>query len=268
MKMRAIILAAGKGVRLNGTAGELPKCLVKVGELTLIERQIQALRSAGIGEIVVVIGHGADRVRQTCGPDCTYVENREYASTNSLFSLWLARDFLLDGFVVLNADVLFHPQLLTDLLLSNCEDALLVSRTDGQAPPLGEEEMKVCVREGIVADISKTIDPREADGENVGIVKFGPSGARALVRQMDSLVANGGRRDWAPRAFRELARERPLHAIPTRGRPWIEIDFPEDYLRAVTEILPLIVNDERGREETSLAIATSGDERGRVQHEL
>src|SRR5688572_3080482 len=128
--------------------------------------------------------------------------------------------------------------------------------------------MKVCVRDGRVADISKAIDPRAADGENVGIVKFGPSGARALIKQMESLVANGGRRDWAPRAFRELARERPLHAIGTRGRPWIEIDFPEDYLRAVNEILPLIVNDERGREAASLAIATSGDERGRVQHDL
>ncbi len=266
--MRAIILAAGKGVRLNGTAGKLPKCLVKVGELTLVERQIQALRSAGIDEIVIVIGHGADRVRQTCGPDCIYVENTDYASTNSLFSLWLARDFLRDGFVVLNADVLFHPQLLEDLLLSSCEDALLVAYSDGQAPPLGEEEMKVCVREGRVADISKAIDPREADGENVGIVKFGPSGARVLVKHMEALIANGARRDWAPRAFLEFARELPLHAIGTRGRPWIEIDFPEDYLRAVNEILPLIIRDERDGEARRLALATSGDERGRVQHEL
>ncbi len=255
-------------MRLNGTAGELPKCLVKVGGSTLIERQIQALRSAGIDQIVVVIGHGADRVRQTCGPDCVYVENIDYASTNSLFSLWLARDFLRDGFVVLNADVLFHPQLLVDLLLSDCEDALLVAYSDEQAPPLGEEEMKVCVREGRVADISKAIDPRSADGENVGIVKFGPSGAHALVQHMESLISSGARRDWAPRAFREFARGLPLHAIGTRGRPWIEIDFPEDYLRAVNEILPLILRDERDGEARRLAFATSGDMRDRVQHDL
>ena len=251
-------------MRLNGTAGELPKCLVDVGGLTLVERQILALRAAGIDQIVIVIGHGADRVRQACGPGCIYVENRDYASTNSLFSLWLARDFLGDGFVVLNADVLFHPQLLADLLLSKCEDALLVAYADGQAPPLGEEEMKVCVREGRVADISKVIDPRAADGENVGIVKFGPSGARALVRHMESLITNGARRDWAPRAFLEFARERPLHVIGTGGRPWIEIDFPEDYLRAVNEILPLIMSDEPDSEACRLAIATSGDERGRL----
>lgn len=266
--MKAVILAAGKGARLNGTAGDLPKCLVRVGEATLIEYQIQALRSAGVDQIVVVVGYGADRVRRTCGPDCVYVENSDYASTNSLFSLWLARDYLADGFVVLNADVLFHPDLLDDLLRSGHEDALLMAYCDGQATGLGEEEMKVRVRGGCVADISKQIDPREADGENVGIVKFGASGASALVKHMDSLVANGARRDWAPRAFREFARELPLHAIGTRGRPWIEIDFPEDYLKAINEILPLIINDERDGEMRRLAFATSGGMRGRAQHEL
>ena len=57
---------------------------------------------------------------------------------------------------------------------------------------------------------------------------------------MDRLVAAGGLRDWAPRAFREFAQERPLHAIGTRGFPWIEIDFPEDYRRAVRDVLPQI----------------------------
>jgi hypothetical protein len=43
---------------------------------------------------------------------------------------------------------------------------------------------------------------------------------------------------WAPRAFRTFAARRPLHAIGTRGFPWIEIDFPDDYRRAVEEVLP------------------------------
>ena len=68
---------------------------------------------------------------------------------------------------------------------------------------------------------------------------------------MDRLVAAGGLRDWAPRAFREFAQERPLHAIGTRGFPWIEIDFPEDYQRAVREVLPLIDGaDEDARTST------------------
>lgn len=241
--MRGIILAAGKGERLNGTNGDDPKCLVRMGELTLIERQILSLKSMGISDIAVVIGSGADRVRRKCGCDVRYVENPIFDQTNSLYSLWLTRHLLYEGFVVMNSDVLFHPQILWDLLTVRYEDALTVSYSDGTIPDLGDEEMKVVVRRGRVSDISKSIDPLEADGENVGIVKFGPSGARLLVEKMDELISGGAHKDWAPYAFRSFAKDRSLFAIGTRGYPWIEIDFPEDYRRAKDEILPLIVDE-------------------------
>src|SRR5215467_6441574 len=98
--MRAIILAAGKGSRLNGLIGDQPKCLIRIGELTLIERQIRTLKAAGVHDIVVVVGHGAGQVRAVCDSDATFVENPIYDRTNSLFSLWLTRDLLSDGFLV------------------------------------------------------------------------------------------------------------------------------------------------------------------------
>lgn len=102
------------------------------------------------------------------------------------------------------------------------------------------------------------MDPRDADGENVGIVKFGPSGARIVVEHMDALIAKGSHRDWAPRAFLSFAQGRALHAIDTRGYPWIEIDFPEDYLRAINDILPEISRIDLGFEDHSYqAVATS-----------
>src|SRR4051812_44694895 len=148
--MRGVILAAGKGARLNGTIGDKPKCLLRLGGTTLIERQISALRTAGIDDIVVVIGCQAEWVRRTCGPRLTYIENTRFAQTNSLYSLWLARPLLGDGFVVMNCDVLFHQQLLTDLLAARHDDALVISY---DTAPLGDEEMKVKVRRGCVVDI-------------------------------------------------------------------------------------------------------------------
>lgn len=238
--MRGVILAAGRGSRLNGTAGESPKCLVEAGGLTLVERQIRSLRRAGIDDITVVVGCQADRVRRACGHEITYVENADYARTNSMYSLWMAKPLLYEGFVVLNCDVLFHPDLLDDLLTARHENALLLAYREAGQPPFGDEEMKVRVREGRVQEMSKTMDPALADGENLGIVKFGPEGAAALVGIMDRLIEAGGLRDWAPRAFAAFAQTSPLHAIGTRGLPWIEIDFPEDYERAVREVLPLI----------------------------
>ena len=241
--MRGVILAAGRGSRLNGTANDSPKCLVEAGSVTLIERQIRTLRNAGIDEISVVVGCQADRVRRACGDGITYVENTHYARTNSMYSLWMSRPLLSEGFVVLNCDVLFHPALLDDLLTARHDNALLLAYREADQPLFGDEEMKVKVRCGRVTDMSKSMDPAEADGENLGIVKFGAEGAAVLVDIMDRLIDAGGVRDWAPRAFAEFAKTHALHAIGTRGLPWIEIDFPEDYERAVHEVLPLIESD-------------------------
>jgi choline kinase len=241
--MRGIILAAGRGTRLNGAAGESAKCLAALGAQTLIEWQLRTLREAGIDELAVVVGFEAERVRRVCGHGITYVENTRYAQTNSLYSLWLARPLLFEGFVVLNCDVLFHPALLRDLLTSRHPDALLVDYHGVDQPPYGDEEMKVQVRHGRVRDMSKELSADEADGENLGVVKFGADGAAALVQIMDRLVAAGADRAWAPHAFREFAQDRPLHAIGTRGLPWTEIDFPEDYHRAVHDVFPQIEAD-------------------------
>lgn len=245
--MKAIILAAGKGTRLDGAAVK-PKCLVEIGGLTLLQRQIEALRSLDIKKIVVVIGFGGDSIREQCSSEISFVENIHFAETSSLYSLWLARDHLAEGFVVLNSDVLFHPKMLANLLESSRDDALLIAKTIDENTPLGDEEMKVKLKKELVVDISKDLDPREADGENVGIVKFGARGAQALVGYMDQLIARGEVKDWAPRAFREYAQHHPLHALSTEGLPWIEIDFPEDYQRAVTQVYPKIESQLAGEE--------------------
>lgn len=252
--MRGVILAAGRGSRLLGVAGDRPKCLVRIGERTLLERQVRALRAAGVHEITVVAGYGLEQVQAVCGTSVDYIVNEAYATTNSLYSLWLARDVLGDGFVVMNCDVLFDQQMLLDLLSARYEDALLVAAaTDDR--PYGEEEMKVRIRRGRVAAIAKTLDAGDADAENIGIAKFGIEGAAVLVEEADRLIEAGGVREWLPRAFAAFAARRPLWVVESRGLPWTEIDFPEDYWRACTEVLPAIESAEPGASAAGLADA-------------
>jgi L-glutamine-phosphate cytidylyltransferase len=239
--MKGIILAAGRGARLNGGNGDRPKCLVTLGGETLLARNVRLMREVGLDEVVVVIGCGADIVRRSC-PGVSFVENPRFAQTNSLYSLWLTRRLLGSGFVVMNCDVLVHPQLVRDLITARHEDALLVAYREPDTT-YGDEEMKVRVRAGRVVDISKTMPAEEADGENLGVVKFGPSGARLLVKEMEALIGAGALRAWAPAAFKAFAERRPLYAIGTRGLPWTEIDFPEDYQRAAEVVLPQIESD-------------------------
>jgi choline kinase len=249
--MKGVILAAGQGARLNGGHGDTPKCLVSLGGESLLSRNIRLLRSAGIDDVVVVVGCAADQVRRSAA-DATFVENEIFARTNSLYSLWLTRAHLSDGFVVMNCDVLVHPQLLADLMGTRYEDALLVDFCESPTQ-YGEEEMKVQVRRGCVADISKVMPSADADGENIGLAKFGRDGARVLIEEMDALVAAGEFKAWAPRAFKHFARRRPLHVVGTRGLPWIEIDFPDDYRRAIDVVLPCIDGHVAGISEERIA---------------
>jgi choline kinase len=232
-----VILAAGKGARLNG-GHDTPKCLVSLAGETLLARNVRLLHQAGIGDVVVVVGCAADAVRRSC-PQANFVHNPIYGRTNSLYSLWLARTHLTGGMVVMNCDVLIDPQLLSDLLTAKYDDALLVDHGD-EHTTYGDEEMKVRVRRGRVIDISKSMACDDADGENVGVGKFSADGARVLIQEMDALVKAGELQAWAPRAFARFAIRRPLHVVATRGLPWIEIDFPEDYVRARDVVLPQI----------------------------
>jgi choline kinase len=249
--MRGVILAAGRGGRLKTLVGDRPKGLAVAGDCTLIERQIRTLHEHDVHQITVVAGYHADDVRRACGPGVDIVENERFKSTNSLYSMWLASERLRAGFVVLNCDVLFHPQLLSDLLTSRYEDALLTS-PPARDQEYSDEEMKVSVRRGLVTRIDKELPAEDTDGENVGIAKFGAAGAAVLVEEMTAIVESGRLREWLPRAFAAFSARRPLHAIETRGYPWIEIDFPEDYWRACREVLPAIESD-RGRRNDAAA---------------
>ncbi len=249
--MRAVILTAGLGARLREVTGDRPKCLAQVGGMTLLERQLSALRSCGVTNIAVVTGYQAMDVRRLCGPTIDYVHNPIFADTNSLYSLWLARELLGEGFLVMNCDVLFHPQLLSDLVTSRYEDALLMSPACDEAS-YSEEEMKIRVRCGRVVDISKDIAAEDADGENVGIAKFGTEGAAVLVDEMNQIVRDGELRAWLPEAFRRFSLRRTLHAVDPRGFPWIEIDSPQDYWRACTHVAPAL--DAPGRPDRRRSI--------------
>jgi L-glutamine-phosphate cytidylyltransferase len=234
--MKAIILAAGSSKRLGKLTEHTPKCLLSLGDKTILQHQLENLRGNGLSDIVLVTGFCEEMIKQASGSSCRYISNPLFATTNSIYSLWLAREEAREGFVVLNSDVVFHPQLLTELLDSPFPDALAISYHGS----LGEEEMKVTVQDERICDISKEISPENAQGENVGIVKFSPQGARILFDKIDELVCQGVVNAWLPLAFQKICAYHSLFAVSTGGLPWIEIDFPEDLEKARSEIYPRI----------------------------
>lgn len=234
----AIILAAGKSKRLGALTENMPKCLLPLGSKTILEHQIENLRLNGINDITIVTGFFEEMIRKSCGSSFRYVSNPVFDKTNSIYSLWLALKQIQDGVIVLNSDVVFHPDILAKLTGSPYPDALTVSFQDD----MGDEEMKVKVKEGKICNISKEIDPEEADGENVGIVKFSVEGIKVLFKKVDELVGEGVVNAWAPLAFQKICLYHDLYCVSTEGLPWIEIDFPEDLEKARKETYPAICN--------------------------
>ena len=233
--MKAIILAAGQGSRLGAKAKGMPKALQRVGNRPLIEHQLEALSAEGVGPVVVVIGHGADHIKTVLGDSVEYVFNNKAAETNSLYSLWLARDWLREDVLLLNCDVLFHPEVLKKLLRAG-GNALAYDSTSAS----GAEQTKVGLRGPNVSDLGKDFPETGARGENVGIIKLDAKGSSALKSKAEAIIGTGDENSWVTEAVRGVLAEVDVEAVNVAGLPWVEIDFPYDLDRARRQVWPQI----------------------------
>jgi choline kinase len=230
--MDALILAAGSGRRLRH---DRPKCLVDLGGRPLIDHQMQALAWAGVKRVVVVAGYHSDEVRDALPPGTPMVINPDYADTNSLYSFWLARQEIGEEVLVLNGDVLFHP-VIARALIRRSRSALAYDSRSGRQ----DEEMKLIIRGGGLAAMSKTLAPERSCGENVGMIRLSGAATEAAFDMAGRLVAAGRTQDWLASAVNRVAREHRLDCMDVAGLPWTEIDFPEDLAHARAHVLPAI----------------------------
>lgn len=114
--MNAIILAAGLGSRLKPLTKEVPKPLVKVNGLSLIERQIYLLKEAGICEIIIVIGYMSDKFKFLEKKyNVKLIYNNKYKEYNNIYSLYLAQDYLNNTYI-LEGDVYLTKNLFIENL--------------------------------------------------------------------------------------------------------------------------------------------------------
>ena len=197
--MKAIILAAGTASRLRPLTLHTPKCLLKVGERTLLQRSMDALITAGIHDFVIVTGYlhqqiedfvkqtyGSLPLREGRGGSFCFIHNKDYETTNNIYSLWLARPEAEGKEVLLlDSDLLYDAEIVRRVLSDKHENVLTLIRHE-----LGEEEMKVVMSpNGTITEISKTCDPALAAGESLGIEKMGKDYTKALYTELNHLFS-------------------------------------------------------------------------------
>lgn len=233
--MIAVILAAGMARRLRPLTEHKPKCLLRIGTRSLLERSVDNLVAAGIREIVVVTGYLSQMITEFLVaryPKLTFhfIDNTDYARTNNIYSLWLARPFV-EGkdFILLDSDILYDGGIIEQVLGEEAS-ILTVSRH-----PLGEEEMKVVVDEnGSIVEISKSCDPAIAMGESVGIEKINADYSAALYRLLDTMMNKEGLVDvFYEQAFQRLIPKGFCFKVMDISNYFtIELDTVEDFENA------------------------------------
>jgi len=243
--MRAVVLAAGRGIRLGPLGQERPKCLLPFGGRSLLARHVECLRGLGVNEIVLIVGYRADEVEAEldalgAAPRPTTVTNPRF-ERGSVVSLWTAREALAAGgdVLLMDADVLYDRAILARLV----EAAGNVFLIDRKFDDGGQEAVKLCLRRGVPVEFRKRLAPDlEYDlvGESVGFFRFSEPIARALAARCGEYVDAGRLDEPYEEAIRALLLEQPaeFRVEDISGLPWIEIDFPDDVRRAEEEILP------------------------------
>ncbi len=230
---KAVILAAGTASRLRPLTEHTPKCLLTVGGKTLLERTIDNLVSNGISHLIIVTGYLQDMIKRFVSEtfpnlDVRYVENKDYATTNNIYSLYLTKDLLQgEGFLLLDSDILFSADIIKALLNDNHPDTLAMNRHE-----LGEEEIKIIAdKERNVLEISKVCSIKDAIGESVGIEKFSSRYSSALFEEMEQMIEKEGLSNvFYEKAFERLIPKGYIFKyLDTTDFFSMEIDTVEDY---------------------------------------
>lgn len=245
--MRAIILAAGRGMRLQQSDGaQLPKCLLPFGGMTLLERHLRLLQAVGVTDIVLALGFRQDLVeaeldRLNWSPRPAVLVNEGFELGSVLTVHSVASAMTYGGEVLLmDADVLYDQRIVGPLAAGSVPvNRVLIDR--GFIP--GDEPVKVCVLDGEPIELRKQLPAGityDAIGESVGFFRFDVAGARRLAELVAGYVSSGRANMPHEEAVRDLIQERSqrIEVTDVTGAPWIEIDFPEDVVRAATKVLP------------------------------
>lgn len=234
--MRAIILAAGQGTRLRPHTDDLPKCLLPIGEGSILEHQLRACGAAGLRDVTVVTGFEWRKVEACVERAGTgeladlrveTVFNPFYAISNNLVSLWCARHRMAQGFVLINGDDVFTPRIL-EMLLEHRRGDIQVC-VDRKAN-YDADDMKVALEGERIVAINKAMPSAEASGESIGIMWFSPAGAARLCTELEAMVRfDSAMKDWFTKAIERIAQSGfEVGSADVRGLPWAEVDFPAD----------------------------------------
>ncbi len=238
--MQAIMLAAGKGSRLGKYTKNNTKCMLEVYGKTLLERAIDALLLAGIKDFIIVLGYKGENVKKYIREkeldkkiNIIYVDNDVYDTTNNIYSLYLAKDYLIkDDTILLESDLIYDVSIVKKLVDSKYDSAAVIAKyeewMDGTVVTLNDE--------GFINSFieRKNFEYKNADNyyKTVNIYKFSKEfSERFYLPFLESYIKAYGNNDYYELVLKVISglKEVKLHGFKLTGEDWYEIDDAQDY---------------------------------------
>ena len=242
----ALLLAAGAGTRLQPLTNDCPKCLTELNGIPILKRLVSCLVEEGFARLVVVVGFRDGQVRDylerhASGLAIDFVDCREYATTNNIYSLWRAREFVREPFVLIESDLVFDSHLLG---LMRVRDRIAVARF--QSPLLGTT---VSIDEfGRVLSFRVGAHEFAPDlgHKTVNVYSLSKATWLEVVRRLDRRIAAGRVHDYYEVVFAEMVAEGllTLQSVNFDDGRWCEVDTLADLREA--ERIFLDPQDARG----------------------
>lgn len=225
--MKAIIMAAGRGTRISRAIDDRCKCMLDIGDISLIYHTVQMLLKKGI-EVHIVVGYNKKEIMDgLSGLPVKFYENPFYSVTNSIASLWFAKEALDGECVILgNADVFWENNLL-EVLLNDKRDCVMLC--DSSRVEQGDYLFKVTDEK--VTAFGKGMDCKNANAEYVGLAIIRDQMISKVKEQLEEFIEKQRCGYWWEQILYSMINERPIWTKDIAGMFWAEIDYVEDYER-------------------------------------
>ena len=246
--MIGVILSAGMGTRLMPLTKEIPKTMLEINGMTLLERMIRNCIDAGINKFIVIVGYNMEKVTELCPQiaekydiEIKAIENEKYDITNTSVSTYLASKFIeendLDDFVLINGDNVVDPTIISNIVASNNTGMIIDNFKE-----LNEESFKLIIDDesfneertianGKINSIGKGLDIPSSTGEFIGVSKVVSDDVAEFNRILESLIEEDPQ-NYYDFAFKDLSIIKTIDFVLTNGLKWTEIDDHNDWEKA------------------------------------
>ncbi len=226
--MKAVILNSGLGSRMGVLTKEHPKCMTDISpEDTILSRQLRILCENGVKDVLITTGYYDKVLEDYCASlgldiNCTFVKNPLFDSTNYIYSIYCAKDFLDDDIILMHGDLVFEKGVFCSVLESEVS-CMTVSST----LPLPEKDFKAVIQGSRIKKVG--IEFFESALAAQPLYKLNRDDWRIWLGRICEFCENDNRKCYAENAFNEVSDDCRIYTLDVKDALCGEIDTPEDW---------------------------------------